>query len=102
MLAYLSDIFDTLNNLNLKLQGGDSNIVKHRDAINMHIEKLRLWNRNISANPCNYSKFQKVSSLLDQEGFEEVEEADFHNQISNFNTMDENIYRLSTDPYNVE
>lgn len=33
IFAYLSDIFDSLNTLNLKLQGGDSNIIYHRDAI---------------------------------------------------------------------
>lgn len=56
-LAYLSDIFDSLNHLNLKLQGGDSNIILHRDAITAYVEKLQLWNRKILAEPCNYSCF---------------------------------------------
>jgi len=44
-LAYLSDIFDLLNSLNLKLQGEDSNIIYHRDAIKTFTKKLQLWDR---------------------------------------------------------
>lgn len=114
MLAYLSDFFDSLNSLNLKLQGGDSNIVTHRDAIKMYIEKLQLWRRKISANPCSYSNFTKVVSISEETRFKEVfEGSHLISQISNHlenlteefrkyfpNTCDENIYRLSTDPFN--
>ncbi|XP_046665663.1 SCAN domain-containing protein 3-like [Homalodisca vitripennis] len=60
ILAYLSDFFDTLNNLNLRLQGADSNIVTHRDAIKMYVEKLQLWINE----PQQLFKFQQSSVSL--------------------------------------
>ena len=42
-LAYLADIFKTLNQLNKKLQGPGSNIIVHTDAINAFMAKLKLW-----------------------------------------------------------
>ena len=42
-LAYLADIFETLNQLNKKLQGsGSNNIIVHTDAINVFVAKLKL------------------------------------------------------------
>lgn len=113
MLAYLSDIFDSLNSLNLKLQGGDSNIVTHRDAIKKYIEKLQLWRRKISANPCSYSNFPKVESISEETRFKDIYEgSSLKIQISNHleslieefqkyfpNTCDDSIYRMSTDPF---
>ncbi|XP_049958019.1 uncharacterized protein LOC126474588 [Schistocerca serialis cubense] len=40
VLAYLSDIFDSLN---LKLQVSDSTVIYHRDAITAYTDKLQLW-----------------------------------------------------------
>ena len=42
-LTYLADIFETLNQLNKKLQGPGSNIIVHTDAINAFVAKLKLW-----------------------------------------------------------
>ena len=47
-LAYLVDIFEALNKLNRKLQGRNSNIICHYDAIRAFIAKLHLWKRRIS------------------------------------------------------
>ena len=41
-LAYLADIFETLNQLNKKLQGPGSNIIVYTDAINVFVAKLEL------------------------------------------------------------
>lgn len=115
MLAYLSDYFDSLNSLNLKLQGGDSNIIAHHDAIKMYIEKIQLWKRKVSSKPSNYSNFAKVMSVTEEPQFKEIfEETNFNSQIINHldnlteefhkyfpNTYDEGIYRLATDPFNV-
>lgn len=114
-LAYLSNFFDSLNSLNLKLQGGESNIVIHRDAIKMYIEKLQLWKRKISANTCSYSNFAKIMSISDEPQVKEVFEGSqmkslMLNHLENLteefkkyfpDICDEGIYRLSTDPFNI-
>ena len=47
-LAYLVDIFESLNKLNQQLQGRNSNIICHYDAIRAFIARLHLWKRRIS------------------------------------------------------
>lgn len=42
-LAYLVDIFNYLNDLNVSLQGKDSDLFKHGDKIQAFIKKLALW-----------------------------------------------------------
>ena len=54
-LAYLADIFKTLNQLNKKLQGPGSNIIVHIDAINAFVAKLKLWSQR--ANNYNFAYF---------------------------------------------
>lgn len=56
ILAYLVDIFEVLNNLNLKLQGKNINILKHHDIIRTFISKLDLWKCRIGqGNPASFS-----------------------------------------------
>uniref|UniRef100_A0A0L8I895 BED-type domain-containing protein n=1 Tax=Octopus bimaculoides TaxID=37653 RepID=A0A0L8I895_OCTBM len=43
-LAYLVDIFEALNALDLKLQGENINILTHHDTIRTSMAKLDLWN----------------------------------------------------------
>ena len=114
IFAYLSDIFDKLNLLNLKLQGGDSNIIYHRDTIAANIEKLQLWNRKILA--CNYSCFPKLLAITEEACFKTVfDESCIKTEISNHlqhltdefkryfpNSYDDIFYRLATDPFHVE
>ncbi|CAG9791495.1 unnamed protein product [Diatraea saccharalis] len=114
-LAYLSDIFDSLNSLNLKLQGGDSNIIYHRDAIKTFTEKLQLWDRKVLAEPSNYVHFPKLYSLSEETRFMDVfQDAETKKKISNHlrcltdefsryfpNSYDDDIYRLATDPFHV-
>ena len=42
-LAFLVDVFSHLNELNRKLQGADSDIIRHRDKVNAFVSKLELW-----------------------------------------------------------
>nr|CAI5824793.1 unnamed protein product [Callosobruchus analis] len=46
-LAYLADIFEILNNLNLKLQGKNTTIVA--DYIQGFLAKLHLWSSRVSS-----------------------------------------------------
>ncbi|XP_042204397.1 protein FAM200B-like [Homarus americanus] len=42
-LTYLVGIFEAFNNLNLKLQERNSNIIAHYDVIKAFMEKIQLW-----------------------------------------------------------
>ncbi|XP_046980614.1 SCAN domain-containing protein 3-like [Schistocerca americana] len=75
--AYLSDIFESLNTLNLKLQGGESNIIFHRDAIKDTDTKSKISNH--------------LQHLTDE--FERY----FPNSCD-----DKIYYRLATDPFHVD
>ena len=44
-LAYLADIFEQLNIVNLKMQGPETNILKFKDILTSFIEKLDNWIR---------------------------------------------------------
>ena len=46
-LAYLVDIFDSLNTLNVKIQGKEKNIIHFVDLINGFIKKLSNWRRKV-------------------------------------------------------
>ncbi|KAL1241411.1 Uncharacterized protein TSPI_10600 [Trichinella spiralis] len=45
-LAYLADIFEALNSLNLKLQGANANVMAHYDIVQSFTAKISLWHRN--------------------------------------------------------
>ncbi|XP_068237352.1 zinc finger BED domain-containing protein 5-like [Palaemon carinicauda] len=44
-LAYVVDIFEQLNKLNLQMQGRNTNIIKFIDALRAFITKLENWKR---------------------------------------------------------
>lgn len=61
-LAYLADIFEELNKLNLQMQGRKTTIIKHCDSVNAFIAKLSVWNRRI--NEGNAVTFDRLSTIL--------------------------------------
>ncbi|XP_049964484.1 protein FAM200B-like [Schistocerca serialis cubense] len=100
-LAYLSDIFESLNTLYLKKQGGESNIIFHRDAIKAFTYKLQLWKRKILA--CNYSCFPRLFGILEEAQFRNYfKDTDTKSKISNHlqHLIDE--FELATDPFHVD
>ena len=46
-IAFLSDIFDKLNSLNLQLQGQDVNLIKTKSVVVSFLSKLALYKQNI-------------------------------------------------------
>ena len=66
-LAYLVDIFDSLNTLNVKMQGKEKNITHFVDLINGFIEKLSNWRRNVKKG--NFAMFTGLADIshLDDE-----------------------------------
>ena len=47
-VAYLADIFNKLNELNLSLQGSNSNILFSHDKIEAFKKKLNIWTTKVS------------------------------------------------------
>ena len=47
-IAYLSDIFNKLNEVNLQLQGNDVNLINVKSAISTFLSKCKLFQRNLA------------------------------------------------------
>jgi len=60
-LAYLADIFEKLNMLNLSMQGRHTNVIKLVDSINSFLQKTANWKLNIQKD--TYVMFDRLSSL---------------------------------------
>ena len=60
-LAYLSDIFDTLNHMNMFFQCPNSTIPDFVSKLQAYVRKLDLWTTNIEAK--QYQMFKDLSSL---------------------------------------
>ena len=79
-LAYLADIFETLNQLNKKLQGPGKNIIVHTDAINAFVAKLKLWSQR--ANNDNFASFYRLTDITGH-GFEQNLKEDIISHLQN-------------------
>jgi hypothetical protein len=64
-LAFLADFFETLNNLNKTLQGRETTIVQHSDALKAFIDKLGLWERKVERS--DISAFHRLTEVLSEE-----------------------------------
>ncbi|XP_068204577.1 zinc finger BED domain-containing protein 5-like [Palaemon carinicauda] len=64
-LAYPTDIFEALNVLNRQLQGKNTTMIAHSDAIRTFIGKLQLWKRRIQ----NTSSFPRLNEILNKKSF---------------------------------
>lgn len=62
-LAYLTDILDQLNKINLKLQGKDAHIIHYQDILSAFISKLRNWRRKVNLG--NITMFENLSSQVE-------------------------------------
>lgn len=56
--AYLANFFETINNLNLKLQGRNTNVIIANDSIKSFLEKIQLWKCRINKEIPNFSSFR--------------------------------------------
>uniref|UniRef100_UPI00358F59FB protein FAM200C-like n=1 Tax=Myxine glutinosa TaxID=7769 RepID=UPI00358F59FB len=64
-LAYLADVFEDLNGLNRQLQGPDTTIIMHTDAIKAFLDKLALWERKVERG--NVASFQRLTEVVGEE-----------------------------------
>ena len=62
-IAYLADIYGSLNELNRKLQGKNKNVLSCYDTINAYKDKLKLWISRLRAG--NITSFTCLKELLD-------------------------------------
>ncbi|KAF2346529.1 protein of unknown function DUF4371 [Trinorchestia longiramus] len=63
-LTYLAEFFVAINNLSLKLQGRNTNIIAHFDVIRASTEKIHLWKQKIQVG--NFSSFSHLNELLSE------------------------------------
>jgi len=63
-LAYLCDIFDKHNELNLQLQGANSNIFRTRDKVNAFKKKILFWKKNVLSG--NFTSFSQLIDFVQE------------------------------------
>ena len=63
-MAYLSDIFDKLNEVNPKLQGKQVNLIKAKSVVMGFINKLTLFKQNMSRRELYH--FSKLQEMLEK------------------------------------
>lgn len=64
-LAYLADVFEALNALNRELQGPDTTILMHSDAIKTFRDKVALFGRKVERG--NLISFQRFHEVVGEE-----------------------------------
>jgi len=62
-LAYLVDIFEALNQLNLKMQGKGKDIIQFVDFTKAFVEKLGNWRRKVANG--NFDMFHTLACISD-------------------------------------
>lgn len=67
-LAFLSDLFEHLNNLNKSLQGRDENVITAKDKLHGFIKKIELWSSSINQN--KFDSFSSTQSFIEEVGSE--------------------------------
>ena len=67
ILAYLSDIFSSMNNLSVSMQGKNINKLKCCEVLNNFKEKLHLWCRRVKRG--NLTNFPSLEKVTDEEEF---------------------------------
>jgi len=65
--TYLAHFFETINNLNLKLQGRNTNVIIANVSINSFLEKIQLWKRRVNKETPDFSSFRRLNELLSDE-----------------------------------
>ena len=67
-IAYLSDIFDKLNWLNLQLQGQDVNLIKTKSVVVSFMSKIALYKQNICRREFyQFPSLQTVPNITDEQ-----------------------------------
>ncbi len=62
-LAYLADISDQPNKLNLKLPGKDTTVIHIVDTLRVFVAKIKNWTSKVSSG--NFVMFEKFSEVTD-------------------------------------
>ena len=88
-LAYLADIFETLNQLNKKLQGPRSDTIGHTDAINSFVAKLKLWSQQ--TNNDNFASFHNLTDITGDD-FEQNLKEDIISHLQNLQNEFERFF----------
>ena len=93
-LAFLAVILETLNQLNKKLQSPRSDIIRHTDAINSFVAKLKLWSQQ--ANNDNFTSFHHLTDITGDD-FEQNLKEDIISHLENLqNEFEQYFPKINT------
>ncbi|KAJ8021476.1 General transcription factor II-I repeat domain-containing protein 2 [Holothuria leucospilota] len=91
--AYLSDIFDKLNEVNLKLQGEKMNLIKAKGIITAFMAKLTLFRNNIG----RYELYQFPSLQTIMEADDTLSDNDLETYCAHLDSLMEDMQKRFTD-----
>ena len=106
-MAYLADIFEALNQLNLNLQGKNGTLTSNYNHIEGFISKLQLWNHKVSGeNIISFSRLYEAikNQKLDEDLKAEIEthlqtlENEFHRYYQDINS-ESPIWHMTRNPF---
>ena len=97
-LAYLCDIFEQINKLNLQMQGKNTNVIKFVDTLKAFKAKLANWKRKAEIN--SFAILEKLDMLLDsreESSMPEVVEKDIVKHLSNLQNKFDRYFPEASD-----
>ncbi|XP_067949618.1 protein FAM200A-like [Watersipora subatra] len=108
-LAYLVDIFGSINEVNTKMQGRDRNVLNITDNINAFKDKLKLWVERLATGNVRVSlpvlhslvdkKALSASLLTDIKHYLNSLLADFERYFPKLHPRTEQLMSLTRDPF---
>lgn len=69
-IAYMTDLFNKFNEINLKLQGDDLNLIKTKGIVSSFSSKLLLWKRNLGRGDLSQFPCLSKKQIVDQDRLE--------------------------------
>ena len=90
-LAYLSDIFGKLNDVNLSIQGAKVTIIDASESVSAFKEKLLLWKKRIVKGSA--ACFSNLDSVLENDYNQPLSEAMKKDVVDHLDALNENFER---------
>jgi hypothetical protein len=103
-LAYIVDILEILNQLNLKLQGKGGNVLSHTDHIEAFLGKLELYRKRVEQG--NLIMFPRLKQVRSEQHLPDIvlQEIIYHitqleDEFRKYFPMDKSNYHLARNPF---
>lgn len=94
-VAYLADIFDQLNKLNLKLQGKEMHTLHFQDNLQAFVAKLQNWRRKVNID--NIAMFENLCSVVGESELDGILKLEISEHLESLENEFQRYFRELTD-----